>query len=142
LADRKFAERRQEKARAESGLGTVPSTGTDSPSAQGTPNPGSTVLPGFTPTSILVDDPDAPPPGTQAPGGADGDGAENYHKAPGKRYKLNDEMKRLIWELVCLSNECVRLENEKNELEGNKGKDLSEQGFRKNLYQKVRRGRV
>jgi hypothetical protein len=78
---------------------------------------------------MLIDDPDAAPPATQAPDGS--------LKAPTQRYKLTDEMKRLIWELVCLSNECVRLENEKNELEGHKGKDLSEQGYRKTLYQKV-----
>jgi hypothetical protein len=103
----------------------VPSTGTDSP-------PISAAFPS------ALEDPDAPPPSTQMiVDGEAGKGRDT--KAPEPRYKLNDPMKKLIWELVCISNECVRLENEKNELEGNKGKDLSEQGYRKSLYQKVRR---
>lgn len=32
---------------------------------------------------------------------------------PAKRYRLTDQMKGLIWALVCLSNECCRIENEK-----------------------------
>jgi len=32
---------------------------------------------------------------------------------PAKRYRLTDAMKAIIWELVVLSNECCRLENEK-----------------------------
>jgi len=32
---------------------------------------------------------------------------------PAKRYRLTDGMKAIIWELVVLSNECCRLENEK-----------------------------
>lgn len=32
---------------------------------------------------------------------------------PGKKYRLTDTMKSIIWQLVCLSNEVVRLENEK-----------------------------
>lgn len=32
---------------------------------------------------------------------------------PQKRYKLTDTIKGLIWQLVCLSNECCRIENEK-----------------------------
>ena len=32
---------------------------------------------------------------------------------PGKKYRLTDTMKAIIWQLVCLSNEVVRLENEK-----------------------------
>lgn len=32
---------------------------------------------------------------------------------PAKRYRLTDQMKGIIWALVCLSNECCRIENEK-----------------------------
>lgn len=32
---------------------------------------------------------------------------------PAKKYRLTDAMKSHIWQLVCLSNEVVRLENEK-----------------------------
>ena len=32
---------------------------------------------------------------------------------PAKRYRLTDAMKAIIWELVVISNECCRLENEK-----------------------------
>ncbi len=30
-----------------------------------------------------------------------------------KKYKMTEAMKGLIWDLVCLSNECCRIENEK-----------------------------
>ena len=33
--------------------------------------------------------------------------------APVKKYKMTEAMKGLIWNLVCLSNECCRIENEK-----------------------------
>ena len=45
-------------------------------------------------------------------------------------------MKGMIWNLVCLSNECCRIENEKSTLEGNTVQ-VSEQGLRKVLYQKI-----
>ena len=32
---------------------------------------------------------------------------------PTKKYKMTESMKGLIWNLVCLSNECCRIENEK-----------------------------
>jgi len=55
---------------------------------------------------------------------------------PGKKYRLTDAMKTIIWQLVCLSNECCRIENEKNSLEGS-NQVVSDQGVRKNLYQKI-----
>jgi hypothetical protein len=121
-------ERKQER-KAE-GVTTSLSNGTDSPNMQGTPKPISAAFPS------ALEDPDAPPPGTQM--AVDGEAANGKdQKYPEKRYKLNDDMKKLIWELVCISNECARLENEKNELEGNKTKPISDQGYRKVLYQKV-----
>ena len=44
-------------------------------------------------------------------GGAPGKGKEPHPSA--KKYRLTDTMKGLIWQLVCLSNECCRIENEK-----------------------------
>lgn len=32
---------------------------------------------------------------------------------PQKKYRLTDKMQEIIWQLVCMSNECCRLENEK-----------------------------
>jgi hypothetical protein len=86
----------------------------------------------------------SPAPAIQAPAAADGaDSVAPEHERrerganpPQRRYKLTDELKGVLWALVCISNECVRIENEKAELEGLKG-DVSEQGHRKTLYQKV-----
>lgn len=44
-------------------------------------------------------------------GGAPGKGKDSH--PPAKRYRLTDQMKQIIWQLVCLSNECCRIENEK-----------------------------
>ncbi|TFK19472.1 hypothetical protein FA15DRAFT_174391 [Coprinopsis marcescibilis] len=62
----------------------------------------------------------------------------NAHTAnpPGKKYRLTEQMKAIIWDLVLLSNECCRLENEKNVYEGS-ALQVSEQGLRKVLYQKI-----
>ncbi|KAG7446077.1 uncharacterized protein BT62DRAFT_895628 [Guyanagaster necrorhizus] len=55
---------------------------------------------------------------------------------PHKKYRMTESMKNIVWELVLLSNECCRLENEKNQLEGSIIQ-VSEQGLRKVLYQKI-----
>ncbi|KAI0799723.1 hypothetical protein BC629DRAFT_1591877 [Irpex lacteus] len=55
---------------------------------------------------------------------------------PQKKFRLTDRMKEIIWQLVCISNECCRLENEKNTLENN-NQVVSDQGVRKTLYQKI-----
>jgi len=106
---------------------------------------------------------DGHPPGTQAgsgEGGGEGkEGKEHGQHPPAKRYRMTDHMKAIVWELVLLSNECCRLENEKkwvvfffslcvsrvddfpllfsSTLEGSVIQ-LSDQGLRKVLYQKVR----
>ncbi|KAI0354172.1 hypothetical protein OH77DRAFT_1426194 [Trametes cingulata] len=64
-----------------------------------------------------------------------GKGGRDSHP-PAKRYRLTDQMKQIIWQLVCLSNECCRIENEKNALEGS-NQIVSDQGVRKNLYQRI-----
>ena len=97
-----------------------------------------------------------------AASGAEGEGASSTAKhdgtrdahPPAQKYRLTEAMKSIIWQLVTLSNECCRLENEKkcvarfglaasfnhnrvhSDLEGN-NTQVSEQGSRKVLYQKV-----
>lgn len=41
------------------------------------------------------------------------EGKETSAHPPAKRYRLTEPMKNIIWELVLLSNESCRLENEK-----------------------------
>ena len=111
-------------------------------------------------------DVDGHPPATQGGGEGGGEGKEGKEHAqhpPAKRYRMTDHMKAIVWELVLLSNECCRLENEKkwvlfsflflfgrsrgmcadcfvafsSTLEGSVIQ-LSDQGLRKVLYQKVR----
>lgn len=48
-------------------------------------------------------------------------GAERDAHPPAKRYRLTNEMKELIWQLVCLSNECCRIENEKKYVLAHRG---------------------
>ncbi|KAK7684447.1 hypothetical protein QCA50_012394 [Cerrena zonata] len=69
-------------------------------------------------------------------GPSSGKGASKDAHPPAKRYKLTDRMKEKIWDLVCLSNEMCRIENEKNSLEGSISV-VSDQGARKGLYQKI-----
>jgi hypothetical protein len=77
----------------------------DSHSGSGTPVPMATLAPAPTPAG--GDDADAQ---MLAPGES---ARERESKPPQKRYRWTDEMKGILWALVCLSNECVRLENEK-----------------------------
>ncbi|KAJ7098392.1 hypothetical protein C8R44DRAFT_359630 [Mycena epipterygia] len=59
-----------------------------------------------------------------------------HHGPPLKKYRMTEAMKNHVWQLVLLSNEVCRLENEKNSLEGSV-LQVSEQGLRKVLYQKI-----
>ncbi|KAK7450105.1 hypothetical protein VKT23_012987 [Stygiomarasmius scandens] len=68
--------------------------------------------------------------------GAKGKEKEKAEQPPAKRYRMTESMKAIVWELVLLSNECCRLENEKNSLEGSV-MQISEQSLRKALYQKI-----
>jgi hypothetical protein len=70
-----------------------------------------------------------------APGTNKADGTRDAHP-PAQKYRLTEAMKAIVWQLVMLSNECCRLENEKNELDGSNAL-VSEQGSRKILYQKI-----
>ncbi|KAG9308671.1 hypothetical protein JVU11DRAFT_11628 [Chiua virens] len=107
-------EKRQEKVKAESETGTA-----------STPTAG-----------------DAHAEDGGAASGAEGEGTSTAkHEGrdahpPAQKYRLTEAMKSIVWQLVMLSNECCRLENEKNELEGH-NTQVSEQGTRKVLYQKI-----
>ncbi|KAI9573444.1 hypothetical protein HD554DRAFT_871277 [Boletus coccyginus] len=126
-------EKRQEKAKAESEPGTVstPTAGDAHPDEGGASGA----------------------EGEGASGTTKQDGTRDAHP-PAQKYRLTEAMKSIIWQLVMLSNECCRLENEKkcaaslglaspfirnrvhSELEGNNAQ-VSEQGSRKVLYQKI-----
>ena len=64
-----------------------------------------------------------PPPATPSAAVADGskdkegkegkEGKDTSQQPPGKKYRLTESMKAIVWQLVLLSNECCRLENEK-----------------------------
>ncbi|KZP33049.1 hypothetical protein FIBSPDRAFT_847657 [Athelia psychrophila] len=89
-------------------------------------------------------DVDAPPASQMENGAASamgglsaaGKGDKGEPHPPSKKYRMTDQIKTIVWQLVTLSNECCRLENEKNLLEGTPTQ-VSEQGLRKNLYQKI-----
>jgi hypothetical protein len=66
----------------------------------------------------------------------EGEKKEKDHPPPSRRYRLTEQMRGIIWDLVLLSNEACRLENEKNSYEGSVIQ-VSEQGGRKVLYQKI-----
>ena len=76
------------------------------------------------PTRHLTEEMDVDSNGNQplGIGGATGDaegrkdgkeGKDRGQHPPAKRYRLTDTMKSIVWELVLLSNECCRLENER-----------------------------
>jgi hypothetical protein len=52
---------------------------------------------------------------TAASGAEDAAPKTNAKEAhpPAKKYRLTEPMKSIIWQLVCLSNECCRIENER-----------------------------
>ena len=52
---------------------------------------------------------------TTASGAEDAAPKANAKEAhpPAKKYRLTEPMKSIIWQLVCLSNECCRIENER-----------------------------
>ncbi|KAI1785446.1 hypothetical protein LXA43DRAFT_1038210 [Ganoderma leucocontextum] len=122
-------EKRQERAKLEAGGENPDHSHEGSPAAsdvQATP-----MMPG------AALDHSAPPAddGEHEDGGGGGGKGRDTHP-PAKRYRLTDQIKTIIWQLVCLSNECCRIENEKNSLEGS-NQVVSDQGVRKNLYQKI-----
>ena len=89
-------EKKQEKNKVESSTASVD----DSPGSRAAPLP-----PGDDSVGMDVDK------------SADGEGRDSKETKdvhpPVKKYKMTEAMKGLIWNLVCLSNECCRIENEK-----------------------------
>lgn len=53
-----------------------------------------------------------PPPATQDGGGTAKDGKPEPHP-PQKKFRMTESIRTIVWQLVNLSNECCRLENEK-----------------------------
>ena len=108
---------RRQTVRTDPQDGLAPPSGGQVASAEGTPVPSSAQ-----PTPLLG--PTSLPPTKSLDDGADMDvddaphangkqpSAKDAHP-PAKRYRLTDQMKGIIWALVCLSNECCRIENEK-----------------------------
>lgn len=76
-----------------------------------------------------------PEKSAEAPTSTAGNSKEK--EPPAKKYRLNEELRSIIWRLVVLSNEKCRLENEKNEYEKNGLPVVSEQSLRKGLYQRI-----
>ena len=101
-----ITEKRQERAKLEAGGETAGHSHEGSPvasEAQATP---------MLPRAVL--DHSAPPADDgEHEDGAGGGGKGRDTHPPAKRYRLTDQMKTIIWQLVCLSNECCRIENEK-----------------------------
>lgn len=99
-----YLDKRQEKLRTEA---AEASTGTGSAGPTRHPT-----------EEMDVDSNSNQPLGIGASGDAEGskdgkEGKDHGQHPPAKRYRLTDTMKTMVWELVLLSNECCRLENEK-----------------------------
>lgn len=91
-------DRWQEKSRLEAGEAST-GTGSGAPTRHPT-------------EEMDVDGAAASQDGDGAPS-KDKDGKHSANDPPAKRYRMTDQMKAIVWELVLLSNECCRLENEK-----------------------------
>ncbi|KAF9033118.1 hypothetical protein BJ165DRAFT_758758 [Panaeolus papilionaceus] len=131
-------DKRQEKLRAE--VADASGTPSAAPTRQGTEEMDVDAPPV---TPLHPDGDNDGKDGHTKDGGKDGkegkdgkDGKDHSQHPPSKRYRMTDVMKQIVWELVLLSNECCRLENEKNNLEGSVIQ-ISDQGLRKVLYQKI-----
>jgi hypothetical protein len=107
-----YADRRQEKLRAEA---AEVANGTAAGTGGGTTSSGPTRHPT---EEMDVDQQHQSVGGTGVPG-TDGDGEggkegkEHGQHPPAKRFRMTETMKNIVWNLVLLSNECCRLENEK-----------------------------
>ncbi|KAI0087501.1 hypothetical protein BDY19DRAFT_907353 [Irpex rosettiformis] len=112
----------------------APSDNQPTPNAQTAPLPSRTAADdGGNDTGMEMDDPQGLSAFYNGKGSAF---AARDANPPQKKFRLTDRMKEIIWQLVCISNECCRLENEKNQLENNQ-QVVSDQGVRKTLYQKI-----
>ena len=107
-------EKRQERAKAEAGGEGANGLAPPAHSVEGSPAASDAHTPSMGPTPLearpslddsMMDHEDG--------GAGGGRGGNRDAHPPQKRYRLTDQMKGLIWQLVCLSNECCRIENEK-----------------------------
>ena len=90
----------------------VPSDNQLTPNAQTAPLPSRISLDdGGNDTGMEMDDPQSV--SAMFPGGKGSAFAARDANPPQKKFRLTDRMKEIIWQLVCISNECCRLENEK-----------------------------
>ncbi|KAH9929385.1 uncharacterized protein B0H18DRAFT_953565 [Fomitopsis serialis] len=108
-------------------------------SVEGTPAPGgsdTTTTPRLTSRPSIEDGNDTGMEHQDDETAAQSGAAKRDAHPPGKKYRLTDTMKAIIWQLVCLSNEVVRLENEKKWV-FRLCHVVSDQGVRKTLYQKI-----
>jgi len=96
-----FSDKRQEKTRNEQHEADGIASGSG----------GGTAPPTRHPTEEMDVD-GHPPAAGKDKDGKDGAKDPNNHP-PARRYRMTDQMKAIVWELVLLSNECCRLENEK-----------------------------
>lgn len=107
-------EKRQEKAKP--GTEAGPSATQPAPSAEGSPVPSeSHPTPNAGTSNLPPRDDGGHESGHEEDGAAHGAGPKSGKDAhpPTKKYRLTEDMRALIWQLVCLSNECCRIENEK-----------------------------
>ncbi|KAF8637549.1 hypothetical protein AX17_002756 [Amanita inopinata Kibby_2008] len=126
-------DKRQEKARLEAAAGEAGGSGSGPASAAPTRHPTEEMEVDGEEGKSKEDKEGAA--GGGGPGGGAGGAAKDSHP-PAKKYRMTESLKTIVWQLVMLSNECCRLENEKNALEGSVIQ-VSEQGSRKVLYQKI-----
>ncbi|KAJ6571938.1 hypothetical protein B0H19DRAFT_672550 [Mycena capillaripes] len=139
-----YEEKRKEKAvaQANGGGGDAEAEGSAGPTRHGTEDPEAPARVGSAGLSSAGDKDDnkdgkdkgAGSKGDEKEGGPGKGGA--HHGPPLKKYRMTEAMKAYVWQLVLLSNEICRLENEKNSLEGSV-LQVSEQGLRKVLYQRI-----
>ncbi|KAJ7669216.1 hypothetical protein DFH06DRAFT_1180303 [Mycena polygramma] len=129
-----YEEKRKEKAAALAN-GEAEAEGSAGPTRHGTEDPeaGSARV-GSAGLSSAGDKDDGNKKGGDEKEGPGKGGA--HHGPPLKKYRMTEAMKAAVWQLVLLSNEICRLENEKNSLEGSV-LQVSEQGLRKVLYQRI-----
>ena len=98
-----YTEAKQEKIKeAEAKAGEESAAGAPPPSArQSTEDAGSGM------------ELDQPPPAPTQEGGTPKVAGKSEPHPPSKKYRMTERMKSIVWQLVSLSNECCRLENEK-----------------------------
>ncbi|KAJ7154803.1 hypothetical protein C8R46DRAFT_1005921 [Mycena filopes] len=131
-----YEEKRKEKAAAEAN-GNGDTEASAGPTRHGTEDPEGVARVGSAGLSSAGDGDKEKGKGGENDKEKEGPGKGGAHHGPPlKKYRMTEAMKSAVWQLVLLSNEICRLENEKNTLEGSV-LQVSEQGLRKVLYQRI-----